>query len=707
MEIDGYTDLEEIGRGGYAVVYRAHQAAFGRTVAIKVLTTVGLGETERLRFEREALAMGRLSWHPNIVIVHETGTTEAGLPYIVEEFLEGGSLGDRLRSEGPADPTDALADLVQLCAATHTAHEADLLHRDIKPDNALIDTFGRVKLADFGIAAVNGSTLTATGMITATLAHAAPEVLNGDRATFQADVYSLGSTLYELLTGAPPFVRGGEESIVPLVVRVTSEPVPDLTARGIPEAVARPVEAAMAKDPADRPSSALELGKLLQAAQQQLGLRVTELAVRGTPPSRHDATLLGASAPPPVVAATPPPAVPPAPTPAVVAPPPSGIDSGIDSGTTTEEPGAGELTGATGVVSVPPAALTPAPGSRPSAPLAGAPDRQARGRRSRLPVVLVVIAAAVAAVLAAVLLGGSGDDGAGPDDARTADGVTAGLDIDAASSIPTGPRPFRVAIGDDAAWVTDSQGTAVDRIDLASEDVQSIDVGGEPVGVDVNTTGVWVVTQTDGGSVVLIDPSTSTPVTRLRVGDVARVPAATDARVWVTNNAEDTVSLIDVASRTVQTAVAVPAGPRGVVAADDGVWVASTDEGVVSRLDPDTGGVVAEIPVGGSPTSLALTDDAVWVTDGPNDTVTRIDRAGDAVTQTIDAGDNPGGMAAGAGFVYVANGDLGTVTVIDAASNEVVGTVAVGAEPAGLAVTEDHLWVAVSAEDRVLRIPFG
>ena len=78
---------------------------------------------------------------------------------------------------------------------------------DIKPDNALIDTFGRIKLADFGIAAVTGSTLTATGMVTATIAHAAPEVLTGQRATFQADVYSLGSTLYELLAGAPAFVR--------------------------------------------------------------------------------------------------------------------------------------------------------------------------------------------------------------------------------------------------------------------------------------------------------------------------------------------------------------------------------------------------------------------------------------------------------------------------------------------------------------------
>src|SRR4029450_1182035 len=130
--------------------------------------------------------------------------------------------------EGPVPLADAVGSIIHLCAAVYTAHEAGLLHRDVKPDNALLDAFGRVKLADFGIAAVTGSTLTASGLVTATVAHAAPEVLNGQRATAAADLYSLGSTLYELLAGTSAFARPTDESIVPLVLRATSDPVPKI-----------------------------------------------------------------------------------------------------------------------------------------------------------------------------------------------------------------------------------------------------------------------------------------------------------------------------------------------------------------------------------------------------------------------------------------------------------------------------------------------
>ena len=473
MEISGYTNLEEIGRGGYAVVYRAHQAQFGRQVAIKVLINPGFGETDRARFEREALAMGRLSWHPNIVVVHETGTTDAGMPYLVEELVEGGSLGDKLRTSGPLDPAAALADVIQLCAAVHTAHEADLLHRDIKPDNALVDAFGRIKLADFGIAAVTGSTLTATGMVTATIAHAAPEVLNGGRATFPSDVYSLGSTLYELLAGMPAFVRDTDESIVPLVLRVTADAVPDLRAQGVPAPIADAVESAMAKDPADRPPTALAFGRELpgrSAGPRPQGHRpgCPGRHRAPAPPRRDGHGRRGRRAQRPRRGgadrrAAPRPA--PAPAPAV----------------TSQEPVAVEMAAPTGTVAVP-VANTPAPGQARVAPAAtppgsarSGPTPPSRDKRSRLPLVLAVLVV-IGLGAAAFFLLGQGDDGGGSGDGGDG-GSNAGASAEehgseaTAAEIPTGARPFRIATTDDGVWVTDTRDTTVDRIDPATNAV--------------------------------------------------------------------------------------------------------------------------------------------------------------------------------------------------------------------------------------------
>ena len=717
LEISGYEDLEEIGRGGYAVVYRAHQAQFGRQVAIKVLTNPGFGPTDRARFEREALAMGRLSWHPNIVVVHETGTTESGLPYLVEEFLEGGSLGDKLRNDGPLAPAHAVSDLIQLCAAAHTAHEADLLHRDIKPDNALIDTFGRIKLADFGIAAVTGSTLTATGMVTATIAHAAPEVLTGERATFQADVYSLGSTLYELLTGAPAFVRHTDESIVPLVLRVTTDPVPDLRAVGVPAPVAAAVESAMAKDPADRPPTALALGQELQAAQQGLGLKVTDLPVRGgtAPAPRHDETIIGGAIAVPAAPAdsTPPPA--PAVAPAV----------------TSQEPVAAELAAATGTVAVPLATTTPPPGQAyvapattppppPGAAVTPAPSQGYIGpgatptgkeRRSRLPLVLVLVVL-VGLGAAAYLLLGQGDDGASSGGAG-GNGSNAGANAEAhgaeatAATIPTGARPFRLATTDDAVWVTDSRATTVDRIDAATDTVvASIDIGGEPAGIDTNSAGVWV-SNFEGGTVDRIDPATDTVVDSIDVGEGPRNVSATEAAVWVANIHDNTVSHIDVAAGAVQADIPVGLGPRGIVATDTDVWVTNVNEGTVMRIDAASNQIVATIDTGGSPGGIELAGNSAWVTNADDDTVIRIDTGTNEVVDRIAVGGDPGGTTASADTVYVSESFDDTVSAIDATSGEITDTFVTGPKPGGLALTGTDLWVANTDDDTVSRIPLS
>jgi YVTN family beta-propeller protein len=696
LEIRGYTNLEEIGRGGHAVVYRAHQAQFGRQVAIKVLINTGFGETDRARFEREALAMGRLSWHPNIVVVHETGTTDAGMPYLVEEFVEGGSLGDKLRTSGPLDPAAAVADVIQLCAAVHTAHEADLLHRDIKPDNALVDAFGRIKLADFGIAAVTGSTLTATGMVTATIAHAAPEVLNGGRATFPSDVYSLGSTLYELLAGMPAFVRDTDESIVPLVLRVTADTVPDLRPQGVPGPIADAMESAMAKDPGDRPPTALVFGRQLQAAQQALGLRVTDLAVRGgtAPPPRHDETVMGGVAvvPSAPAAAEPFVAPPPAPSPAV----------------TAQEPVAVEMAAPTGTVAVP-VANTPAPGQARVAPAASPPPPPSPDKRSRLPLVLAGVVVIGLGAAAFFLLGQGDDGGGGSGDNGSNAGASAeehGSEATAAE-IPTGARPFRIATTDDGVWVTDTRDTTVDRIDPATNAVvENIELGGEPAGIDANSAGVWV-SDFDSGTVDRIDPSNNQVVAFVDVGEGPRNVSATDTAVWVANIDDNTVSHIDVASETEQAAIPVGLGPRGIVATDTDVWVTNVNEGTVMRIDPASDTVVQTIPTGGEPGGVVLTADAVWVTDASQDRVIQIDPATNTVVGDIAVGTDPGGMASTDDTVYVSNSGDDVVFAIDAATSEVTDSFETGLKPGGLAVTDTDLWVANTDADTVSRIPLG
>ncbi len=286
--IDGMDGLVEIGRGGFALVYRAHQAAFRRDVAIKVLTRSGLDADDKRRFERECQAMGLLSDHPGIVTLYDAGFTDDGRPYMVMAHVGGGSLADHLATDGPMSWAEVSKLGVRLSGALETAHRAAVLHRDIKPANILRSDYGE-QLSDFGIARIAGGHETRSGVITASLAHAAPEILDGSRPTIQADVYSLGSTLYEAAMGQAAFVRDTDESLLPLIRRVVTDPVPDMEVGGVPGPLARVIEVAMAKDPEDRYASSEAFGLALRGAQAVLGIPVTDLAIVG---GINDATII-------------------------------------------------------------------------------------------------------------------------------------------------------------------------------------------------------------------------------------------------------------------------------------------------------------------------------------------------------------------------------------------------------------------------------
>ncbi len=277
LGIASLTDAELIGTGGFAVVYKAEQPAFRRTVAVKLLTVGKLDEATSHRFERECQLMGSLSEHPSIVTMLDAGFTDEGRPYLLMAYMPGGSLADRLAASGPLPWREAVPIGVRMAGALEVAHRADVVHRDVKPANILLSSFGEPQLTDFGIARIAGGPETRSGIITASMAHAAPEVIEGERPGVAADVYSLGSTLFALLAGEPAFTRHTDESVFPLLLRIRSDPVPDLRPRGVPDAVCTAVEAAMAKDPNDRPRSAVEFGEALRRAEEAAGLAPTSM----------------------------------------------------------------------------------------------------------------------------------------------------------------------------------------------------------------------------------------------------------------------------------------------------------------------------------------------------------------------------------------------------------------------------------------------
>src|SRR6266540_3466504 len=210
MEFGDYELLEEIGRGGQGVVYRAHQKSLNRIVALKV---IGLGpwttEAHLKRFRREAEAAASLE-HPGIVPIYEVGERE-GCCYFSMMFVEGGQLDEIVRRE-PMPVRQATELIAKVARTVHYAHEHGILHRDIKPGNILLDAEGEPHLTDFGLARLveTESTVTRTLEVLGTPSYMAPEQALGENAAVSSatDVYGLGAVLYQLLTGQPPFAGG-------------------------------------------------------------------------------------------------------------------------------------------------------------------------------------------------------------------------------------------------------------------------------------------------------------------------------------------------------------------------------------------------------------------------------------------------------------------------------------------------------------------
>ncbi len=265
--LDGrYQIAERLARGGMATVYRAVDTRLTRTVAVKVMH-VGLGDDAEFarRFDREARAAARLS-HPNVVSVFDQGAdvidSHGSRPYIVMEYVEGKTLRDVISAEAPLHPARALALIEPVLAALASAHDAGLVHRDVKPENVLISRRGQIKVADFGLAkAISSQTSTATqGLLIGTVSYLPPELVVSGRSDARSDVYSAGVVLFELLTGMKPHT--GETPIQVAYAHVHTDVPPPSTfpnAGPVPRYLDALVARATSREPSARPRDAKAL----------------------------------------------------------------------------------------------------------------------------------------------------------------------------------------------------------------------------------------------------------------------------------------------------------------------------------------------------------------------------------------------------------------------------------------------------------------
>jgi YVTN family beta-propeller protein len=609
----GFRIEAEIGRGGMGIVYRARHLALDREEALKVISPELSSDSRfRERFQREARLAASLD-HPNVVPVDHAGD-ERGTLYLSMRLIEGRDLRTIVDAEGPLEPRRAAAVVAGVASALDAAHAREMVHRDVKPANVLVE--GRegaegVFLTDFGVSriAAGGGTVTASGELLGSADYVAPEQIAGDPVDRRADVYALGGVLHFALTGQPPFPRDNE--LAKLFAHANApRPRPSKLVPGLPVELDGVVARAMAIRPEYRFESAGELAAEVEAivrgtvpaspeALSPAPSPAAEAPTRRLPRSRSrrvPAILAGSAA---LVAAG-------AAVIALLATGGSGGDEGSPRAVATVEVGEAP----TGLA-VSPARLWIA--SREASALYAIDLVQNRVARPPVPTGGDTVSVAVAfdSVWAV-----NRDSSA----LLRLDKLRTGSPIE----IPVGTDPSDVAFDKDWVWVANHGDDTVSRVDPATNRVDaSVKVPPNPSGIATGAGAVWVASA--DGFVSKIDPDRVKVLGEVPMGDHPSELAVGHGLVWVTDSKSDMVRRVRAQSLNVGNPIDVGDRPTAVAIGVGYVWVANGGGSTVSRVDPRAAAVAGPaIPVGKDPVDVAVAKGAVWTANADDATVTRI-----------------------------------------------------------------------------------
>jgi YVTN family beta-propeller protein len=582
-----------------SAVYRAEDLRLGRRVAVKVLASE---LAEDARFRARFLAESRLAAsidHANIVPIFEAGEAK-GLLYIAMRYVEGTDLRALLR-QGPLAPERAVALVAQLGDALDAAHARGLVHRDVKPSNALVAVEGareHVYLADFGLTKHTTSRggPTATGQMVGTVDYVAPEQIRGDEVDGRADLYSLGCVLFECLTGEVPFPRRSE--VATIYAHLEEDP-PRASHRcaNVPPALDAVVARALSTEPKRRWQTGDELAAAARAALAigQPALR----APRVTRPSRRVMlAVLGAVA---ALAAA--------------------VGALLVGGS-----GGGDTLAAIDANAV--AVIDPAKASLTAqVPVGASPAQIATGE------------------------GGVWVTNAEAQTVSRIDPATRTI----RQTIDVGSGAGAIAVGEHGVWVVNSLDGTVSWISPeTNREVKRIRVGNGPSGICVGGGAVWVA-NADDRTVWKLDPDSGDHIRTVRLEHRPTALACGGGAVWAGSESSGTVMEVAAATGKEVQPIDVGGSASALAFAGGTLWVVNALNGTVSAIDAQSGAVASTVGlgVGAGPTAIAADDRGAWVSNEFAATVVRIDRRRGEVVRTLRVGNRPQGIAVVGGALWL------------------------------------------------------